>query len=94
MLTVFLHVDSRRVSLYLLPLALGNFAGPLFLGRFFDSIGPPADDHGDICASGTLLIFAAINFRHSDSTAMGQAIWFSIISFIASSAASSRLFDR
>src|SRR5215510_8902642 len=38
-LTQFLQVDSRRVSLYLLPLSLGNFAGPLFLGRFFDSIG-------------------------------------------------------
>jgi MFS family permease len=88
-LTQFLHVDSRRVSLYLLPLALGNFAGPLFLGRFFDSIGRRQMITATYAASGTVLIIAAINFRHSDATAIGQAIWFSIISFIASSAASS-----
>jgi len=88
-LTQFLQVDSRRVSLYLLPLALGNFAGPLILGRFFDSIGRRQMISATYGASGTLLIIAAINFRHSDASAIGQAIWFSIISFIASSAASS-----
>ena len=88
-LTQFLQVDSRRVSLYLLPLALGNFAGPLVLGRFFDSIGRRQMISATYGASGTLLIIAAINFRHSDASAIGQAIWFSVISFIASSAASS-----
>jgi MFS family permease len=88
-LTQFLHVDSRRVSLYLLPLALGNFAGPLLLGRFFDSIGRRQMISATYAASGTLLVIAAINFRHSDAGALGQAVWFSIISFIASSAASS-----
>jgi MFS family permease len=88
-LTQFLHVDSRRVPLYLLPLALGNFAGPVFLGRFFDSVGRRQMISGTYAASGTLLVIAAINFRHSDASALGQAVWFSIISFIASSAASS-----
>jgi hypothetical protein len=32
---------------------------------------------------------AAINFRNSDAGALGQAVWFSIIAFIASLAASS-----
>jgi len=89
MLTQFLHVDSTRVSLYLLPLALGNFAGPVFLGRFFDSVGRRQMISGTYAASGTLLVIAAINFRHSDASALGQAVWFSIISFVASSAASS-----
>ena len=89
MLTQFLQVDSRRVSLYLLPLALGNFAGPLFLGRFFDSIGRRQMITATYAASGTLLIIAAFNFRHSGASAIGQAVWFSVISFIASSAASS-----
>jgi MFS family permease len=88
-LTQFLQVDSRRVSLYLLPLALGNFAGPLLLGRFFDSIGRRPMISATYAASGTLLIFAAVNFRHPTASAFGQAVWFSVISFIASSAASS-----
>ncbi len=88
-LTQFLHVDSRRVSLYLLPLAFGNFLGPLVLGRFFDSIGRRRMIAATYGASGLLLIGAAIFFRRSHAGALGQAIWFTVIFFIASSAASS-----
>ena len=88
-LTQFLHVDSRRVSLYLLPLAVGNFAGPLFLGRFFDSIGRRRMIGGTYAASGVLLIAAALVFRQNDAGALGQAVWFTLIFFVASSAASS-----
>jgi MFS family permease len=88
-LTQFLHVDPRRVSMYLLPLALGNFAGPLVLGRFFDSIGRRLMISGTYAASGVLLIGAAVFFRQSDAGALGQAIWFTAIFFVASSAASS-----
>ena len=37
-LSRFFHVKNTRVPLYLLPLALGNFAGPLLLGRYFDTM--------------------------------------------------------
>jgi hypothetical protein len=37
-LTHFHHVGQTRVGLYLLPLTLGNFAGPLLLGSLFDTI--------------------------------------------------------
>jgi MFS family permease len=82
-------IDIAKGSLYLLPLALGNFAGPVLLGRFFDSIGRRQMISATYAVSGTLLVIAAINFRHSDAGALGQAVWFSVISFIASSAASS-----
>ncbi len=88
-LTQFLSVDSRRVSLYLLPLALGNFCGPLVLGRLFDSVGRRPMIAGTYACSGLLLIGAAVFFKRSDAAALSQAVWFTSIFFIASSAASS-----
>jgi MFS family permease len=88
-LTQFLQVDSRRVSLYLLPLALSNFAGPLVLGRFFDSIGRRRMISATYGVSGLLLLGSAIYFRQSEASALGQAIWFTGTFFVASSAASS-----
>jgi predicted MFS family arabinose efflux permease len=38
-LTEVYGVGAGSVGLYLLPFAVGNFCGPLFLGRFFDSVG-------------------------------------------------------
>lgn len=38
-LTGFYGVSAERTGVYLLPLAIGNFMGPLLLGRFFDTIG-------------------------------------------------------
>ena len=88
-LTQFLFVDSRRVSLYLLPLAAGNFFGPLVLAPLFDSIGRRRMIAATYGISGLLLIGAAFFFRRSDAGALGQAIWFTAIFFVASSAASS-----
>src|SRR3954467_7873964 len=39
-LTEIYGVASGSVGLYLLPFAVGNFCGPLFLGGFFDTAGP------------------------------------------------------
>jgi MFS family permease len=88
-LTQFLNVDSRRVSIYLLPLAFGNFAGPLVLGRLFDSVGRRRMIAATYGLSGLLLLAAAFYFNRSDATATGQAVWFSVMFFVASSAASS-----
>src|SRR4051794_6788318 len=38
-LTKIYGVSSGSVGLYLLPFAVGNFMGPLLLGRLFDSVG-------------------------------------------------------
>ena len=38
-LSKFYGVEPGRVGLYIVPFAVGNFLGPLMLGRFFDSIG-------------------------------------------------------
>ena len=37
---------------YIFPFALGNFLGPLLLGRLFDRVGRRSDDRGDLRALG------------------------------------------
>jgi MFS family permease len=88
-LTQFFKVKSQRVSLYILPLALGNFVGPLVLGRFFDSIGRKKMIAGTYGISGLLLVGSAVMFQRGGVGAIGQDIWFTAIFFVASSAASS-----
>jgi MFS family permease len=88
-LSTFFHVRSARVPLYLLPLALGNFAGPLLLGRYFDTIGRRKMISATYGISGLLLIGSAIMFRGGSLSPVTQNIWFVAIFFVASSAASS-----
>jgi MFS family permease len=88
-LAQFFKVPGQRVSLYILPLALGNFVGPLILGRFFDSIGRKKMITATYGVSGILLIGSALMFRGNALSPIGQDIWFTAIFFIASSAASS-----
>src|SRR5204863_7172082 len=38
-LSTFYKVDSAKVGLYLIPFAIGNFLGPVVLGRLFDTVG-------------------------------------------------------
>ena len=88
-LAQFFEVKSERVSLYILPLALSNFVGPLLLGRLFDSIGRKKMIAATYGASGVLLIGSALMFAGNRVGPIGQDIWFAAIFFIASSAASS-----
>jgi MFS family permease len=88
-LTTFFHVQDERVPLYLLPLALGNFAGPLVLGHYFDSIGRRKMIAGTYATTALLLMGSAILFRAGALTPITQNAWFVAIFFVASSAASS-----
>ncbi|HLH03594.1 MAG TPA: MFS transporter [Bryobacteraceae bacterium] len=88
-LSQFFKVASERVSLFILPLALSNFVGPLILGRFFDSIGRRRMISGTYALAGLLLIGSAIFFRSGRMGPVGQDLWFCAIFFVASSAASS-----
>jgi MFS family permease len=88
-LSHFYTVPSERVGLYLLPLAVGNFCGPLLLGPLFDTIGRKAMIAGTFAISGLLLLITAYLFAAGFLTAITQTIaWFSIF-FFASAAASS-----
>jgi len=48
-------VAPNRTGLYLLPLAAGNFLGPLLLGSLFDTVGRRRMIAGTYLVSGALL---------------------------------------
>ena len=87
-LTQFFKVSDQHVPLHILPLALGNFVGPLVLGHLFDSVGRRKMITATYGVSGLLLIGSAIMFQQNSLSALGQGLWFTSIFFIASSAAS------
>ncbi len=85
----YYHVAAEKLGLYLVPLALGNFVGPLTIGRLFDTIGRKTMIATTYIASGVLLAITAWLFRIDVLTSVTQAICWSVIFFVASSAASS-----
>jgi MFS family permease len=84
----FYAVPAARVGWYLLPFAVGNFMGPLILGRLFDTIGRKPMIAGTYALSGVLLAAAAVLFGAGALTATTQTIAWTTIFFFASAAAS------
>ena len=88
-LATFYHIQEARTGIYILPLAAGNFLGPLLLGHLFDSVGRKKMIAGTYGLSGLLLVGVAILFGLDVLTAWTQTICWMVIFFIASAAASS-----
>jgi MFS family permease len=87
-LTKVYGVSSSSVGLYLLPFAVGNFMGPLLLGRFFDTVGRKPMIAGTYILSGILLIITGILFKNGTLTATTQTVCWCVIFFFASAGAS------
>jgi len=85
----FYGVLPEHIGLYLLPLAAGNFLGPLLLGRLFDTLGRRPMIAGTYIAAGVCLAISTVLFLNGVYDARGQAIAWSIVFFFASAAASS-----
>ena len=85
----FFGVPPDRIGLYILPFAVGNFLGPLLLGRLFDIVGRKPMIAGTYAASGLLLAVTAVLFVNDALDATGQTIAWTIVFFFASAAASS-----
>ena len=88
-LTDFYNVSPDSVGKYLIPFALGNFTGPLLLGRMFDSIGRRAMIAATYAISGVLLALTGAGFAAGMLTAATQTLCWSVVFFFASAAASS-----
>ncbi|BCS52505.1 MFS transporter [Geobacter sp. SVR] len=88
-LTRFYHVPAGKTGLYLLPFALGNFCGPLVLGRFFDTIGRRQMIAGTYTVSALLLALTGYLFTVDLLTPFSQTALWTVIFFFASAAASS-----
>ncbi len=85
----FYGVAQQSAGYFLLPLAAGNFLGPLILGRLFDTIGRRVMIALTYALAGILLAGTGYLFAHNAFTALGQTIAWSVIFFAASAAASS-----
>ena len=89
MLAQFYGVPDDRVGYYIFPFALGNFLGPLLLGRLFDTIGRRFMIAATYALSGIGLLVTGYAFQQEMLTATAQALAWSAIFFVASAAASS-----
>ena len=85
----FHGVPSSEVGLYLLPFAAGNFAGPLVLGRLFDTWGRRPMIAMTYALSGLLLALTAMLFVAGLLDAATQTLAWTCVFFFASAAASS-----
>ena len=84
----FFNVADRQLPIHLLPFAVASFLGPLTLGRLFDKIGRKPMITACYGVSGLLLAAIVIPFANGNLEARGMGICFSVIFFVASSAAS------
>ena len=88
-LTKFYDVPENQAGLYLLPLTVSNFMGPLLLGHLFDTVGRRTMITATYAAGGILLIATAILFGANVLTAWTQTFAWMAVFFFSSAAASS-----
>ncbi len=88
-LTDFYGVASDQVGWFLLPFAIGNFCGPVLIGRFFDTHGRRLMIALTYISSGVLLALTGWLFAHDLIDARTQTLCWMVIFFFASAAASS-----
>jgi MFS family permease len=87
-LTKFYAVSAGDVGWYILPFALGNFLGPVVLGRRFDTHGRRLMISVTYALSGVLLIAVGAAFERDLLSAAAQTVGWMIVFFVASPAAS------
>jgi MFS family permease len=89
LLTKFYGIAPGSVGMFMLPFALGNFLGPLLLGRLFDTLGRKPMIVGTYAISGLLMIVTGWLFEQNLLTATQQSWAWTVVFFFASAAASS-----
>src|SRR3954470_2232370 len=85
----FYGVPEEHVGYYIFPFALGNFLGPLVLGRLFDSIGRRKMIAATYAVAGVGLIATGRAFALDALSPAQLSLCWSAIFFVASAAASS-----
>jgi MFS family permease len=85
----FYGVAKNHVALFIVPFAIGNFCGPLLLGRFFDHWGRRVMIPLTYALSGILLTLTGVLFLNGLLNAVTQTLAWAAVFFFASAAASS-----
>jgi MFS family permease len=88
-LSTFHGVPEHTTGIYLLPLTVSNFLGPVLPSPLFDIVGRRKMIAGTYAASGLLLSLTALLLGFDAFTAWTQTIAWMVIFFFASAAASS-----
>ncbi|WP_287950647.1 MFS transporter [Acidiplasma sp.] len=88
-LKVFYGIPSDEIGYFIIPFAVGNFVGPLVLGKLFDTRGRKLMISFTYIFSGALLMLTAYLFYIGVLNAVTQTLLWSIIFFFASAGASS-----
>ncbi len=87
-LTKLLHVPDNIAPWSLVPIAIGNFLGPLLLGRLFDSVGRRFMITLCYIGSGVLLVGTALLFDAGALNAVTLTACWMAVFFLASAGAS------
>ncbi|MFI8187266.1 MFS transporter [Streptomyces sp. NPDC085946] len=91
-LTTFFDVPTGNTGYYFAVIAVGNFLGPLLLGKLFDTVGRRVMISGTYLLSGLLLFGTAWLFdRGSLSAATLTACWCAVLFFASAGASSAYL---
>ncbi|HKT16834.1 MAG TPA: MFS transporter [Stellaceae bacterium] len=84
----FYGVPAGAVGRYIIAFAIGNFFGPLLLGRYFDSHGRKPMMVATYGLAGVLMVATALLFGHDVLDARALTAAWTVIFFFASAAAS------
>jgi MFS family permease len=87
-LAKFYNVPSDQLGLYFFPFALGNLAGPLILGRLFDTLGRRLMIASTYGGSAILLAISGWLFNQGLLDAGTQTAMWCVVFFFASAGAS------
>jgi MFS family permease len=87
-LTEIMDVPSATAPWYLIPLAIGNFLGPLLLGHFFDTVGRRVMITMTYVVSGLSLVLTGVLFGNGALSATTLTALWCVVFFFASAGAS------
>jgi MFS family permease len=89
MLTTYFGISAASVGLFLMPFAVGNFVGPLLLGRLFDTWGRRVMIPGTFVLAAVLTVATGWLFMAGNLSAVWITVAWTVIFFFASAGASS-----
>jgi MFS family permease len=87
-LEFYFHVKVADTPYYFFAFAAGNLAGPLTIGRLFDTIGRRKMISGTYLLSGVMLLIVSFLFKEGDLNAVTQTLCWTVVFFFASAGAS------
>jgi MFS family permease len=87
-LSTFFKVPAGDIGYYIFAFAVGNFLGPLTLGRLFDVVGRKPMIAGTYILAGVVLAITGFLFKNGSLSDISITVWWSIAFFFASAGAS------